>query len=137
MKRKMKIGSTIAVSVVIVLFVAMSFAQGSGDSIYSLVKLSSDIAFKINSRYVDDLDIKELIHSGITGMISTLDPFSEYLQKKDFEHLMEVTSGKYSGLGMTIFLKSLQVKIFKIRQMHRFLFSIISEKENGMLIFLT
>ena len=105
MKNRIKIGSAaVAVFVVIALF-AISFAQHSTDSIYSLVKLSSDIAFKINARYVDELVIKDLIHSGIRGMIDTLDPFSEFLEKKDFDHLMEATSGKYSGLGMTIFLK--------------------------------
>ena len=105
MKKKLRLGSAVAVSVIVLLFVGMTFAQSTGDSIYSLVKLSSDIAFKVNARYVDDLDIKELIYAGISGMIETLDPFSEFLEKKDFEHLMEVTSGKYSGLGMTIFLK--------------------------------
>lgn len=105
MKSKFKIGMTAVVLVSIIAFFTISFAQSSGDSIYSLVKLSSDIAFKINARYVDKLDIRELIFSGIRGMIDRLDPFSEFLEKKDFDHLMEQTSGKYSGLGMTIFLK--------------------------------
>jgi carboxyl-terminal processing protease len=105
MKRKLKIGSASITIVLIVAFFTITFAQSSGDSIYSLVKLASDIAFKINARYVDKPDIEDLIHSGIRGMIETLDPFSEFLEKKDFEHLMETTSGKYSGLGMTIFLK--------------------------------
>jgi carboxyl-terminal processing protease len=105
MKRKLKVVSAAAVIVTLAVFFTLSFAQSSGDSIYSLVKLSSDIAFKINARYVDDLDIKDLVYSGIRGMIDELDPFSEFLEKSDFDHLMEATSGKYSGLGMTIFLK--------------------------------
>jgi carboxyl-terminal processing protease len=105
MKRKLKIGSASITIILIIAFFTITFAQSSGDSIYSLVKLASDIAFKINARYVDKPDIQALIHSGIRGMIETLDPFSEFLEKSDFEHLMETTSGKYSGLGMTIFLK--------------------------------
>lgn len=105
MKSKLKIGSASLTIVLIIAFFTLTFAQSSGDSIYSLVKLASDIAFKINARYVDKPDIQALIHSGIRGMIETLDPFSEFLEKSDFEHLMETTSGKYSGLGMTIFLK--------------------------------
>ena len=105
MNRKFKIGITSIVIVLLVAFFTLTFAQSSGDSIYSLVKLASDIAFKINARYVDKPDIQDLIHSGIRGMIETLDPFSEFLEQSDFEHLMETTSGKYSGLGMTIFLK--------------------------------
>ena len=105
MKSKFKIGMATVVLISLVAFFTISFAQSSGDSIYSLVKLSSDIAFKINARYVDKLDIKDLIFSGIRGMIDRLDPFSEFMERKDFEQLMELTSGKYSGLGMTIFLK--------------------------------
>ncbi len=105
MKSRIKIGSAALVILAVIIFFAISFAQNSGDSIYSLVKLSSDIAFKINARYVDELDIQELIYSGIRGMIDTLDPFSEFLEKRDFDHLMEATSGKYSGLGMTIFMR--------------------------------
>ncbi len=105
MKSKFKIGMATVVLISLVAFFTISFAQSSGDSIYSLVKLSSDIAFKINARYVDKLDIKDLIFSGIRGMIDRLDPFSEFMERKDFEQLMEQTSGKYSGLGMTIFLK--------------------------------
>jgi carboxyl-terminal processing protease len=95
---------------VIVLF-AFALAQRPNDSIYSLVKLSSDIAFKINARYVDDVDVENLVHSGIRGMLDTLDPFSEFLEKSDYDMLMESTSGKYSGLGMTIFLKDEWVTI--------------------------
>jgi carboxyl-terminal processing protease len=105
MNRKIKIGLASITLAIILAFFTLTFAQSSGDSIYSLVKLSSDIAFKINARYVDKPEITNLIYSGIRGMIDTLDPFSEFLEKSDYDHLMETTSGKYSGLGMTIFLK--------------------------------
>jgi len=36
-------------------------------------------------------------------MMEILDPFSEFLEMKDYDRLMETTKGKYSGLGMTIF----------------------------------
>ena len=111
MKSRFKIGMATVVLVSLLAFFAITFAQSSGDSIYSLVKLSSDIAFKVNARYVDKLDVRDLIFSGIRGMIDRLDPFSEFLEKKDFEHLMEQTSGKYSGLGMTIFLKDSWVTV--------------------------
>lgn len=105
MKIKSKIGTLAIVAVAVVVFFAIAIAQRPNDSIYSLVKLSSDIAFKINARYVDDIDVQKLVYSGIRGMLDTLDPFSEFLEKTDYDNLMEMTSGKYSGLGMTIFLK--------------------------------
>jgi carboxyl-terminal processing protease len=104
-KSKYKIGILAVVVVAVLAMFAYSIAQNPNDSIYSLVKLSSDIAFRINARYVDEINVQDLIYSGIRGMIDQLDPFSEFLQKTDYDNLMEMTSGKYSGLGMTIFLK--------------------------------
>lgn len=105
MKFKYRIGTTVTAAFAIIILFTFALAQRPSDSIYSLVKLSSDIAFKINARYVDDIDVQKLVYSGIRGMLGTLDPFSEFLEKTDYDNLMEMTSGKYSGLGMTIFLK--------------------------------
>jgi carboxyl-terminal processing protease len=110
-KLKYKIGTTITVVLAVVILFAFAVAQRPSDSIYSLVKLSSDIAFKINARYVDDIDVQKLVYSGIHGMLDILDPFSEFLEKTDYDNLMEATSGKYSGLGMTIFLKDAWVTV--------------------------
>jgi carboxyl-terminal processing protease len=104
-KSKYKIGILAVVVVAVLAMFAYAIAQHPNDSIYSLVKLSSDIAFRINARYVDEINVQDLIYSGIRGMLDQLDPFSEFLQKTDYDNLMEMTSGKYSGLGMTIFLK--------------------------------
>ncbi len=71
-------------------------------SIYSYVKLLDKVAFFINQRYVDSVDVKDMTFSGIRGMIETLDPFSSLQDAKAHGRLMEMTEGKYEGLGMTI-----------------------------------
>jgi carboxyl-terminal processing protease len=91
----------IAILAAVLIFVTV-VAENSYDTFYSYVRLSTDIAFKIKSRYVDELDSKTLVDSGIRGMLDILDPFSEYLEAKDYDMLQEMTSGKYSGLGMSI-----------------------------------
>lgn len=111
MRIRYRLGTMASIVVAVIVLFAFALAQRPNDSIYSLVKLSSDIAFKINARYVDDVDVENLVHSGIRGMLDTLDPFSEFLEKSDYDMLMESTSGKYSGLGMTIFLKDEWVTI--------------------------
>jgi carboxyl-terminal processing protease len=94
----------IAILAAVLIFVTV-VAENSYDTFYSYVKLSSDIAFKIRSRYVDEIDSKTLVNSGIRGMLDILDPFSEFLEAKDYDMLQEMTSGKYSGLGMSIMQK--------------------------------
>jgi carboxyl-terminal processing protease len=71
-------------------------------SIYSYIKLLDNVAFYINQKYVDSIDVKEMTYSGIRGMIETLDPFSTLQDVKAHDRLMEMTEGKYEGLGMTI-----------------------------------
>jgi carboxyl-terminal processing protease len=100
-----KVGIIAVFSIISIFIVLSATAQKQGDSLYSYARLSTDIAFRISSRYVDEVDSKELIYSGIKGMMETLDPFSEFLESTDFDRLQEATKGKYSGLGMTIMLK--------------------------------
>jgi len=100
-----KAGIIAAFSIISVFIILSATAQKPGDTLYSYARLSTDIAFRISSRYVDEVDSKELIYSGVRGMMEMLDPFSEFLESSDFDRLQEATKGKYSGLGMTIMLK--------------------------------
>lgn len=76
--------------------------EEGGASIYSYVKLLDKVAFFINQRYVDSVDVRDMTFAGIRGMIETLDPFSSLQDVKAHDRLMEMTEGKYEGLGMTI-----------------------------------
>ena len=101
-KRRITIISVVIICVFLGIFITTT-AQSTHDSLFSYARLYTDIAFRINARYVEDVDSKELVYSGIKGMMEILDPFSEFLEMKDYDRLMETTKGKYSGLGMTIF----------------------------------
>lgn len=101
-KNRKLISVTIGILIFLGIFVTAT-AQSSHDSMYTYAKLYTDIAFRINARYVEEIDSRDLVYSGIRGMMESLDPFSEFLEMKDYDRLMETTKGKYSGLGMTIF----------------------------------
>jgi carboxyl-terminal processing protease len=72
------------------------------NTLISNIKLLDNVAYWINSRYVDSVDVKYMIRSGISGMIETLDPFSDLQDATEHDRLMEATEGKYEGLGMSI-----------------------------------
>jgi len=101
------------VSVVLIWIVGLSPAQQKAlaqkdekkDTIYSYVQLIDAVAWSIDSKYMEAVDRKELIYSGIRGMLETLDPFSVMQEKKEYNQLMEMTQGKYQGLGMMIDLR--------------------------------
>ena len=71
-------------------------------SIWDYVKLFDAVAFNVNTNYVDTINPEELVKAGIKGMMRTLDPFSVLQDVKAHERLMEMTEGKYEGLGMAI-----------------------------------
>jgi carboxyl-terminal processing protease len=56
----------------------------------------------VRQAYVEKVDNKTLMKAAITGMLSGLDPHSEYLDKDGLSQLNEDTTGEYSGLGIEV-----------------------------------
>jgi len=76
--------------------------QAVGEQQYDL-KLLEQVVESIRARYVDDLNEGEAIASAIRGMLDTLDPYTEFLEKKQNDEMkMMQIQGKYGGLGIKI-----------------------------------
>ncbi|MFC5582674.1 S41 family peptidase [Rhodanobacter terrae] len=56
----------------------------------------------VRQAYVEKVNNKTLMKAAITGMLSGLDPHSEYLDKDGLAQLSEDTTGEYSGLGIEV-----------------------------------
>ena len=56
----------------------------------------------VRQAYVEKVDNKTLMKAAISGMLSGLDPHSEYLDKDGLAELTEDTTGAYSGLGIEV-----------------------------------
>ncbi len=56
----------------------------------------------VRQAYVKKVDNKTLMNAAIVGMLSELDPHSEYLDKAGLAQLSEDTTGQYSGLGIEV-----------------------------------
>ena len=65
----------------------------------------------VKSDYVEPVDEKKLITDAIAGMVSSLDPHSQYFDKKSFREFKEGTSGKFVGVGIEITQEDGLVKI--------------------------
>ncbi|MDE2728809.1 MAG: S41 family peptidase [Gemmatimonadota bacterium] len=77
-------------------------AQAIGDQQYDL-KLLQQVVDRIRAKYVDDLNEGEAIDAAIRGMLGTLDPYTEFLAKKQSDEMkMMQIQGKYGGLGIRI-----------------------------------
>ncbi len=65
----------------------------------------------VKSDYVEPVDEKKLITDAIAGMVSSLDPHSQYFDKKSFKEFKEGTSGKFVGVGIEITQEDGLVKV--------------------------
>jgi len=65
----------------------------------------------VKSDYVEPVDEKKLITDAISGMVSNLDPHSQYFDKKSFKEFREGTSGRFVGVGIEITMEDGLVKI--------------------------
>lgn len=52
--------------------------------------------------YVDTIDIKKTIESGITNMLSGLDPYTNYINEDEMLDFKVMTTGEYAGIGSVI-----------------------------------
>jgi carboxyl-terminal processing protease len=65
----------------------------------------------VKSDYVEPVDEKKLITEAISGMVASLDPHSQYFDKKTFTEFSEGTSGRFVGVGIEISQEDGVVKI--------------------------
>ena len=56
----------------------------------------------VRQAYVEKVDNKTLMKAAISGMLTGLDPHSEYLDKEGLAELSEDTTGQYGGLGIEV-----------------------------------
>lgn len=52
--------------------------------------------------YVDTVNAEKMIQTGVEGMLSLTDPYTEYYPEEEVSSLKEMTTGKYGGIGAAI-----------------------------------
>lgn len=85
--------------------------EANRETIYKYSRLLNDIAYRIQSNYMDTINTKNMVYAGVRGMLEVLDPFSVLMEQQSYDRLMESTHGKYEGLGMQIDLREDTVTI--------------------------
>ena len=56
----------------------------------------------IRKAYVEEVDDKTLLQNAIKGMLTELDPHSNYLEPQSFEDLQVSATGAFGGLGLEV-----------------------------------
>ena len=101
MRSRIKMWSVAAAIIAIGLF---SFA-GPEEKYFEIVKsldIFSTLFKEVNAYYVDEIDPKTLTQTGINGMLSSLDPYTDYIAEENEEAYSIQTTGQYAGIGALI-----------------------------------
>ncbi len=82
--------------------VAAEKATGKDALPVQSIRTMAEVYGQIKANYYQDKTDDELLENAVKGMVSGLDPHSEFMNKKDYSDLKESTSGEFGGLGMEI-----------------------------------
>ncbi len=106
MRKKIFIGFLFIVLVLIGTRISFSDNKSkNSDALYKQVELFSDTLAIIQKEYVDDTKPKDLIYGSLKGMLSSLDPHSQFMDPDTYNELKVDTEGKFGGLGIEITIK--------------------------------
>jgi carboxyl-terminal processing protease len=84
-------------------FLPYAFAQESGRAeTYRLLTLFGDVFERVRAEYVEPVNDRDLIENAINGMLTGLDPHSNYMNAKAFRDMQVQTRGEFGGLGIEV-----------------------------------
>ena len=79
--------------------------------VYRLLNLFGDVFERVRSDYVEAPTDEELIEAAITGMLTSLDPHSSYMNLKNYKEMQVNTRGAFGGLGIQVSMDKGVVKV--------------------------
>ncbi len=86
-------------------------ANAANSDTYKQLNLFGDVFDRVRSDYVEAPDDSKLIDAAISGMLSSLDPHSSYLNAKSFRDMQVQTRGEFGGLGIEVTMENGVVKV--------------------------
>ena len=115
MGHKLKIAGWVSVGVVAGALTTVSLQTVARGAMTPLpleeIQQLSAVFGLVKTDYVEPVDDKKLITDAISGMVSSLDPHSQYFDKKSFKEFREGTTGRFVGVGIEITQEDGLIKI--------------------------
>ena len=77
-------------------------ADSKKDEEYELMKLFVDTFEQIERNYVKEVDRKTLIQAAIKGMVTQLDPYSNYISPDELKRFNQEVEQEFGGVGIQV-----------------------------------
>ncbi len=115
MGSKLKVAGILAVGAVAGALTTMQLQAVARNALAPLpleeVQQLAAVFDRVKAEYVEPVDEKKLISDAIAGMVSGLDPHSQYFDKKGWREFRESTGGKFVGIGIEMGMEEGLVKV--------------------------
>ena len=95
---------TIPILVVLMVFCSPAL-RSAADQTYEDMKMLVEVMNLIRDNYVQDIETKKLVYGAASGMVKTLDPFSQFLEPDAHKEMKTETEGEFGGLGIRIAIR--------------------------------
>jgi len=109
MKGRKWLGPAVVILVFLVGFLAGDLIAdrpvARANVVYEKLKIFGDVLSAVQTSYVEEPDMDELVEGAIKGMLQTLDPHSSYLTPDMLKQVEVETKGVFGGLGIEIGIK--------------------------------
>src|SRR6202011_565224 len=111
MKRSGLLAAAVAAVVLLSLRQDLGAASPNSTETYKQLNLFGEVFERVRADYVDDVSDNSLVESAINGMLTSLDPHSNYLNTKNFNDMKVQTRGEFGGLGIEVSMENGLVKV--------------------------
>jgi carboxyl-terminal processing protease len=74
-------------------------------------QLLAEVMTHVEREYVEPVDDHRLLQAAVRGMVSSLDPYSAYLDGDEYDDIKISSSGEYSGVGIEVAMEDGQVVV--------------------------
>lgn len=85
--------------------------ENSKAETYRLLNLFADVFERVRAEYVEESSDRDLIENAINGMLTGLDPHSNYLNTKSYKDMQVQTRGEFGGLGIEVTQEGGYIKV--------------------------
>jgi carboxyl-terminal processing protease len=106
------LGMAIGVSLALARGVLADKPAASKDDLpWQDARMLADVLERVKHDYVNPVDDHQLLQAAIRGMVSSLDPYSAYLDGDEYDEVKISSSGQYSGIGIEVSMEDEEVVV--------------------------
>ncbi|MGC8706067.1 MAG: S41 family peptidase, partial [Desulfurella sp.] len=109
MSKKLQFFTLLFICLILVVFLYFGFsvtskavANQNSNLPQKQIKIFSEVLNIVQSDYVEKIPTSKLIIDAIKGMVSSLDPHSEFLTPQEYKNMQTTMKGHFGGIGIVI-----------------------------------